>query len=119
MYPATGQGGSQGIEDVGALGILLSRLASKSDVEKRLKVFEELRKERVEIVSATSMLIFGTEKDYVEARPLGKVSRLGINTTEKHMKYLYGLVAIKSERIWRDAKRVQIRYFGRDEEGVG
>lgn len=89
MFPTTGQGGAQGIEDAGALGVLLASLTSKSDLGSRLGLFEELRKERIGVVQALSPLIFGMEGDFAKARPNHPVVKMGIITAAKHMQYLF------------------------------
>ncbi|KAH8803320.1 putative salicylate hydroxylase [Xylogone sp. PMI_703] len=46
MLPHQGQGGAQAIEDGAALGALLSHLGSTDEVPERLKLFEQVRKNR-------------------------------------------------------------------------
>jgi 2-polyprenyl-6-methoxyphenol hydroxylase-like FAD-dependent oxidoreductase len=41
-----GQGGGQAIEDGGALGALLSHIKSLDEIPKRLRLFEEIRRNR-------------------------------------------------------------------------
>lgn len=87
MFPTTGQGGAQGIEDAGALGVLLTSLTSTSHLGSRLGLFEELRKERIGVVQALSPLVFGMEEEFAEAKPNHPVVKMGITTTAKHMQY--------------------------------
>lgn len=77
------------MEDIGALGILLSSLGSKSELESRLKLFEEIRKERVTVVQALSRVVFGTEEDFATPRPWHIINKAELATTEKHMKFLF------------------------------
>lgn len=50
MPPFRGQGGSQGIEDAGALEIVLSELRDKEEVSSRLRLWEQLRVPRFSAV---------------------------------------------------------------------
>ncbi|KAL2801669.1 hypothetical protein BJX63DRAFT_438599 [Aspergillus granulosus] len=61
MFPTTGQGACQCLEDAAALGILLSRLASSSDLSRRLELFQELRSNRVVEIHALSSVLLGRE----------------------------------------------------------
>jgi salicylate hydroxylase len=61
MFPTTGQGACQCLEDAAALGILLSRLASPSDLSSRLELFQELRSSRVVEIHALSSVLLGRE----------------------------------------------------------
>ncbi|KAL6703985.1 hypothetical protein ACN47E_008923 [Coniothyrium glycines] len=54
MLPHSGQGGGQSIEDAAALGILLSKLGSKSEIPQRLKAFEALRLRRASAIQILS-----------------------------------------------------------------
>jgi salicylate hydroxylase len=90
MYPTTGQGGSQSLEDVCALGIILSSLPSKSELEPRLKIMENLRKERASLIQALSGVVFGTEEEFAKARPWHRINQSGIKNAEQHMEFLFG-----------------------------
>ena len=90
MLPTTGQGGSQSLEDVCALGILFSNLNAKSDVADRLKIMEKLRKERSISIQSISGLVFGTEEAFGKAKPQHRIHSLGIKSPEDHMKFIYG-----------------------------
>ena len=46
MLPFGGQGANQAIEDAGALGVVLKGVNKTSDVSKRLKIFESVRRLR-------------------------------------------------------------------------
>jgi salicylate hydroxylase len=71
MFPTTGQGACQSLEDAAALGILLSELRCKTDLPMRLQIFQRLRHERVMAVHAMSSVLVGQETQMSE-----KVARL-------------------------------------------
>lgn len=50
----SGQGGGQSIEDAAALGVLLSDLKSKSEIQQRLRAFETLRLKRASAIQILS-----------------------------------------------------------------
>jgi len=93
MFPTTGQGGTQSLEDVCALSILLHsdslRSRGKGEVEDRLRVYEGLRKQRMSVVQATSGITFGDEERLARARPGHVMVRAGIRNGEEHVSYLY------------------------------
>jgi salicylate hydroxylase len=96
MSPQTGQGGSQSIEDCGALSILFSSLSSKSEIPQRLQLFSDLRKERSTMVQSTSSILVGLEQEILRANPRHRLARTGIRTTEEHMEMLYRCVTLAS-----------------------
>jgi salicylate hydroxylase len=61
MFPTTGQGACQSVEDAAALGVLLSGLKSKSDLPERLRIYESVRRQRAATVQAMSATVFGRE----------------------------------------------------------
>jgi salicylate hydroxylase len=61
MFPTTGQGACQSLEDAAALGILLSELRYETDLTTRLQMFQRLRNERVMAVHAMSSVMVGQE----------------------------------------------------------
>ncbi|KAK2741931.1 hypothetical protein FQN57_005490 [Myotisia sp. PD_48] len=61
MFPTTGQGGCQSIEDAGALGVLLSELPDVNQLSERLKLFEQVRRGRASTMQAMSSTFFGAE----------------------------------------------------------
>lgn len=93
MYPTTGQGGSQSLEDVCALSILLNSatLQSKSadEIQKRLETYEKLRKGRMSVVQGMSGIIFGFEETVAKQRPWHVVNKVGIRSMEDHARYLW------------------------------
>jgi salicylate hydroxylase len=89
MFPTTGQGGSQSLEDVGALGILLSNIQHKSVLPDILQIYEKLRKERMTVVQGTSGITFGYEDTFARERPWHIINAAGIKSGEDHLKYLY------------------------------
>jgi salicylate hydroxylase len=93
MLPTTGQGGTQSLEDICALAIFLHSDSLKGkrerQVEERLAMFEELRKERMAIVQAGSGIMFGDE-ERLEKTKWGQVlKRAGIRDGEGHLRFLY------------------------------
>jgi 2-polyprenyl-6-methoxyphenol hydroxylase-like FAD-dependent oxidoreductase len=54
MLPYVAQGAAQGIEDAAVLACVLAMITSASEVEKALKVFQVLRKERAERIQASA-----------------------------------------------------------------
>jgi salicylate hydroxylase len=92
MLPTTGQGGTQSLEDICALSILLhsDNLEGKNmEVEERLRTYEGLRKERMEIVQACSGITFGDEEKLLKTRLGHVLKRAGIKDGEEHLKFLY------------------------------
>ncbi|TVY43212.1 Aurachin C monooxygenase/isomerase [Lachnellula subtilissima] len=89
MFPTTGQGGSQSMEDAGALGSILSHLPSSSSLPERLRIFGKLRKERTATVQMLSGLIFGQEEGWVRRRPEHFIQRTGVRSGEDHLELLY------------------------------
>lgn len=77
MFPTTGQGACQCLEDAAALGILLSQLRSVDDIPKRLEKFQALRRGRVVEIHALSSVLLGRETKLDEhvrsALPDGRV----------------------------------------------
>ncbi|KAL5364226.1 hypothetical protein BJX96DRAFT_156961 [Aspergillus floccosus] len=77
MFPTTGQGACQCLEDAAALGILLSRIGSPSDLPHRLEVFQGLRSKRVVEIHALSSVLLGKEAqlgDHIQSvLPEGRV----------------------------------------------
>ncbi|KAL9130126.1 MAG: hypothetical protein Q9217_001600 [Psora testacea] len=63
MLPFGGQGSNQAIEDGGALGYLLKGVAAGADTVNRLKMFEEVRRNRASRVQILSKTRIGNEKD--------------------------------------------------------
>lgn len=89
MYPTTGQGGSQSIEDAGCIGVLLSNLDSRAEVESRLQVYQKLRKPRIDTVQALSGIVYGTEEYFAKSRPRHAINRTSIRNLEDHVNFLY------------------------------
>ncbi|PGH07087.1 hypothetical protein AJ79_06365 [Helicocarpus griseus UAMH5409] len=86
MFPSTGQGGSQALEDAGALGVLLSGMHSIAELPARLELYQSIRSKRVPTFQAMSRSVFGKEK-WVE---------------KKLYKYLPGGVPFQSPRALQD-----------------
>ena len=80
MLPMAGQGGTQAIEDGGALGRLLTDLPSRDDIPERLRLFEKVRKNRASVVQILSTVWAGQEsrvtdrvQKYREGQPPSKI----------------------------------------------
>jgi salicylate hydroxylase len=89
MYPTTGQGGSQSLEDAGALGVILRNLLHKDQVPERLKIMDKVRKERIGIVQAMSVIEYGAEEEFMKAHPKHPIHLTRIKNGEDHVKFLY------------------------------
>ena len=76
MLPFGGQGSNQALEDAGALGYLLNDVNEERMVEKRIKLFETVRRKRASRVQILSKVRVGKEQEVREellpyADPLG------------------------------------------------
>ncbi|KAE9364665.1 FAD/NAD(P)-binding domain-containing protein [Stipitochalara longipes BDJ] len=93
MFPTTGQGGTQSLEDVCALSVLLHsdslRKGSELEIRERLGIYEGLRKGRMSVVQGCSGITFGSEREVGEQRPWHVVNKAGIASGEEHLSYLY------------------------------
>lgn len=67
MLPFGGQGANMAIEDGGALGFLFEGITDAGQVEKRLSLFEQVRKNRASRVQILSSVRIHREKE-VEAK---------------------------------------------------
>ncbi|KAF6824040.1 salicylate hydroxylase [Colletotrichum musicola] len=54
MLPHQGQGGAMGIEDGAALGIVLANVTNRSQIEERLELYENLRRNRASAIQILS-----------------------------------------------------------------
>ena len=66
MLPFGGQGSNQAIEDAGALGYMLDGLENTNDIQKRLEIFEIVRRKRASRVQILSRVRVGKEKDVMQ-----------------------------------------------------
>jgi salicylate hydroxylase len=89
MFPTTGQGGCQSLEDAGAIGILLSNIQHKSTIPDLLRIYEKLRKERMTVVQGLSGVVPGNEERFARERPWHVINTMGIRSAEAHLEYLY------------------------------
>lgn len=90
MFPTTGQGGSQTIEDVGALSVLFKDIFTLSALEERMRLYERVRKERAATVMSMSGIVFGREAEFAEKRGKGHpIWKTGIRSGEEHVRFLY------------------------------
>lgn len=92
MLPSTGQGCCQGLEDVGALSILLSNLSDKSEISRRLEIMTVLRKDRETTVQYLSGIRMGQEGEIRKANPRHWIHKTSIKTGRDHVKFLYEYV---------------------------
>ena len=63
MLPFGGQGSNMAMEDAGALGYLFRSISDPTAVEKQLRLFELVRKDRASRVQILSKVRAGREKD--------------------------------------------------------
>lgn len=63
MLPFGGQAANQAIEDGGALGVLLSAVNNDAEMLERLRIFENLKKNRTSIVQILSSVRIGRENE--------------------------------------------------------
>ncbi|OBT64856.1 hypothetical protein VE03_06449 [Pseudogymnoascus sp. 23342-1-I1] len=89
MEPTTGQGGSQGVEDAGALAVFLSNISSKSEIPRRLELLSKIRGERTAKVVALSGVRLGEEETIWEKYPRHPVSRSDIKNGVEHIAFLF------------------------------
>jgi salicylate hydroxylase len=89
MFPTTGQGGCQALEDVACLSILLSSLPLKSALTKRLELYSSIRKTRVRTVQWLSPLRPGQEEELRLRDPRHPIHRTSIKTGKEHVEFLY------------------------------
>jgi hypothetical protein len=66
MFPTTGQGACQCLEDAAALGVFLDN--TNADLSARLQLFQNFRRERVVPVHAISGVLLGQESGMDEKR---------------------------------------------------
>lgn len=63
MLPFGGQGSNQAIEDGGSLGYIFTGVDNSSEIEKRLSLFERVRRNRASRVQILSRARAGREKE--------------------------------------------------------
>jgi salicylate hydroxylase len=88
MLPHTGQGGAQGIEDAGALGVLLRGIKNREDVVERLKLVEELRRERTAIFQSMAGIKMGTEEQFAKDNPDHLIHKTNVRSAEGHIEFM-------------------------------
>ncbi|TKW48304.1 6-hydroxynicotinate 3-monooxygenase [Colletotrichum tanaceti] len=87
ILPHQGQGGAMGLEDGLALGVVMAGASDASDVEKRLEIYEKLRKDRTSVIQLLGNVGFD-ETHLVEDALLEFLSKEEIPKTPKQF-YLY------------------------------
>lgn len=88
MLPFTGQGGGQGIEDAGALGVLFRDIRSREEVEERLRLVEEVRRDRTAIFQSMAGIPLGSEARFAMGNPDHPIHKAGITSPERHLEYM-------------------------------
>lgn len=89
MEPTTGQGGSQGLEDAGALAVFLSNIGSKDEIPHRLELLAKMRGERTAKVVALSGVRPGEEEIIRKNYPRHAINRSSIKNGVEHIAFLY------------------------------
>lgn len=89
MEPTTGQGGSQGVEDAGALAVFLSNIGNRDEVPRRLELLAKMRGERTEKVVALSGLRLGEEEVIRKNYPRHPINRSSIKNGVEHIAFLF------------------------------
>lgn len=89
MEPTTGQGGSQGLEDAGALAVFLSNISSKDEIPHRLQLLAKMREERTSKVIALSGVRLGEEEAVRKNYPRHPISQSSIKNGVEHIAFLY------------------------------
>jgi len=87
MLPFTGQGGGQGIEDAGALGVLFRDIKNREEIQERLKLFEELRRERTAIFQSMAGVKLGTEDHFARENPGHLIHKTSVRSAEEHIRF--------------------------------
>jgi salicylate hydroxylase len=88
MLPFTGQGGGQGIDDAGALGVWFRDIENREEIGERLKLFEELRRERKAIFQSLAGVKLGSEGQFARDNPGHLIHKTDIRSVEGHMKFM-------------------------------
>ena len=88
MLPFTGQGGSQGIEDAGALSVLFQNIEHTDEIVERLKLMEEVRRERTAIFQSLAGLRLGNEEQFAKDNPGHLIHKTSIRSAEEHLDYM-------------------------------
>ena len=100
LIPETvqGQGGGQAIEDGAALGILFDQLKDTSAIEKRLQLFEQVRRNRgsaLQILSSTNPPVSQATRD-IAAGYIGE--NVKFNSTDEVNEYVFSFDVLKESR---------------------
>ena len=66
MLPFGGQGSNQALEDAGALGYLLNDVTEEKMLERKIKLFETVRRKRASRVQILSKVRVGKEQEVRE-----------------------------------------------------
>ncbi|KAN0089605.1 FAD/NAD(P)-binding domain containing protein [Hyaloscypha variabilis] len=88
MLPFTGQGGGQGIEDAGALSVLFRDINSKEEVSERLKLVEDVRRERTAIFQSLASLKMGSEEQFARENPGHLIHKTRVRSAETHLEFM-------------------------------
>ncbi|KFY75896.1 hypothetical protein V499_04205 [Pseudogymnoascus sp. VKM F-103] len=98
MEPTTGQGGSQGLEDAGALAVFLSNIGSKDEIPHRLELLAKMRGERTAKVVALSGVRPGEEEIIRKNYPRHAINRSSIKNGVEHIVFLYDYDVIEESK---------------------
>ena len=88
MLPFTGQGGSQAIEDAGALGVLFQNIKSKEEVGERLRLVEEVRRERTAIFQSMAGIKMGSEDMFARENPGHLIHKTNVRSAVGHLEFM-------------------------------
>jgi len=88
MLPFTGQGGGQAIEDAGTLGVLFRDIKNKKEVSERLKLVEEVRRERTAIFQSMAGVKMGSEEVFARENPGHLIHRTSVRSAEGHLEFM-------------------------------
>jgi salicylate hydroxylase len=88
MLPFTGQGGSQGIEDSGALGVLFRDIENMEEIAERLKLVDDLRRERTAIFQSLAGVHIGLEAQFAKDNPAHLIHKTNIRSPETNLEYM-------------------------------
>lgn len=88
MLPFTGQGGGQGIEDAGALGVLFRHIENREHIDERCRLMEEVRRERTAIFQSLAGVTLGTEEKFAKDNPGHLVHKTKVRSPEGHLEFM-------------------------------
>ncbi|KAE9365533.1 FAD/NAD(P)-binding domain-containing protein [Stipitochalara longipes BDJ] len=109
MLPFTGQGGGQGIEDAGALAVLFRDIESKKEIGERLRMVEEVRRERTAIFQSMAGVKMGTEEKFARENPGHLIHRTNVRSAEGHLEFMSDYNVIdESEKVLAEYMKAKV-----------